>query len=117
MANGKKKIASGASAGKRTRIIISINYIIAGASILIPKIASLSSLGFDILLVTAGGAFMLVAGILGLLDAKRPVCRVLGIILFCIFAASLILRVVRGGDLDPLTLIAALISWLFITVV
>ena len=114
MAKGKK--ASG-SAGKRTRIVISIIYIIAGAASLIPRIGHLAGLGIYDLIGLAGAALMLVTGIIGLFEIKKSACRILGIILFCLFAVPLVLKIINGGDLDTLLLIEALISWLFVTVV
>ena len=114
MAKGKK---ASVSDGKRTRIIISIIYIIAGGASLIPAIGLLSKLDLYTLIDLAGSALMLVTGILGLFDIKKPACRILGIILFCLFAVPLVLKIIDGGDLDTQLLVKALISWLFITVV
>jgi len=117
MASSKNNSKSGSSAGRRTRIVISIIYIIAGAATIIPALGSLSTLSLATLIGLAGSALMLVTGVIGLFNVKKAACRTLGIILFCIFAFSLALDIINGGDLDPLRVIEALISWLFVTVV
>ncbi len=110
----KKSIASKI---ETTRIVISIIYILLGVSSVLAAWDFIVSLDFSMpvyeLISTAVGVLMFIAGIMGLAKVKPAVCHLCGVIIFVASAASVVLSFLRGAYSD-MSLVQALLAWLFI---
>ena len=93
-----------ASKTNSCRIVISLIYIVMGIDSLIPSIeaALRSALELDIIgiLTASVGILMLLAGLFGILDVKRGVCRTMGIIIFAVSAFMFVWLFLRGRDIS-----------------
>ena len=100
------------------RIVISLIYIVMGIDSLIPSIeaALRSALELDIIgiLTASVGILMLLAGLFGILDVKRGVCRSMGIIIFAVSAFMFVWAILKGQGYQRDGLIGAALAWLFI---
>lgn len=100
------------------RIVISLIYIVMGIDSLIPSIeaALRSALELDIIgiLTASVGILMLLAGLFGILDVKRGVCRTMGIIIFAVSAFMFVWSLLKGQGYQRDGLIGAALAWLFI---
>lgn len=100
------------------RVIISLIYILIGADSLAPSVSAAikSTLSLDIIgiLAASAGILMFLAGIFGLIDAKRGICRAMGIVIFAVSAFMFVWSLVKGQGYQRDGLIMAALSWLFI---
>ncbi|MDD6260762.1 MAG: hypothetical protein PUA74_06745 [Clostridiales bacterium] len=107
-----------ASKTNSCRIVISLIYIVMGIDSLIPSIESAlrSALELDIIgiLTASVGILMLLAGLFGILDVKRGVCRTMGIIIFAVSAFMFVWSLLKGQGYQRDGLIGAALAWLFI---
>ena len=107
-----------ASKTNSCRIVISLIYIVMGIDSLIPSIeaALRSALELDIIgiLTASVGILMLLAGLFGILDVKRGVCRTMGIIIFAVSAFMFVWSLLKGKGYQRDGLIGAALAWLFI---
>lgn len=112
------------------RIIVSIIYIVLGGVGAVMAVRSfIGALGGSTVIVkelistvayVAAGVVMFVAGILGFLNIKPKLCRILGLVIFVIAAVSLVLAILSSG-LGAFGLLAtwislaqAVVAWLFV---
>lgn len=76
-------MASGKS--NSCRVVISLIYIIIGVDSLVPSVKSALGAALDLdligILSASAGILMLLAGLFGILDVKRGVCRTMGIVI------------------------------------
>ena len=107
-----------ASKTNSCRIVISLIYIVMGIDSLIPSIeaALRSALELDIIgiLTASVGILMLLAGLFGILDVKRGVCRTMGIIICAVSAFMFVWAIRKGQGYQRDGLIGAALGWLFI---
>ena len=100
------------------RIIISIIYIVLGAGALIAAVQAIASLDVVWAVIgCAGGVVMFFAGLLGLLNAKPGLCRILGLIVFVLAAISFVKAVLAGAFTSLTTwlyLAEAILAWYFV---
>ena len=106
-------MASGKS--NSCRVVISLIYIIIGVDSLVPSVKSALGAALDLgILAASAGILMLLAGLFGILDVKRGVCRTMGIVIFAISAFMLVWSLIKGHGYQRDGLILAALSWLFI---
>lgn len=100
------------------RIVISFVYLIIGVDSLLPSIRSAigSALELDLIgiLTASAGILMLLAGLFGILDVKRGVCRTMGVIIFAVCAFMLVWSIVNGHGYQRDGVVLAALAWLFI---
>jgi hypothetical protein len=110
----KKSVASKI---ETTRIVICIIYILLGISSVLAAWNSIVSLDFSMpvyeLISTAVGVLMFASGIMGLAKVKGAVCHTCGVIIFAVSAISVALSLIQGSYND-MSLVQALLAWLFI---
>ena len=95
------------------RILISILYIIWGASSTLAAVQALISFNLVGVLSMLVGLLMLFAGVLGLFKIKPAVCRLLGAAIFIMAAITFVLSIFTGISWG--NLVSAFLAWLFIT--
>ena len=95
------------------RILISILYIIWGASATLSAVMALVSLNLVGLMSMVVGILMLFAGVLGLFKIKPATCRLLGAAIFILAAITFVLSIFTGISWG--NLVSAFLAWLFIT--
>lgn len=95
------------------RILISILYIIWGASSTLAAVNALIAFNLVGVLSMAVGIIMLFAGVLGLFKVKPSVCRLLGAAIFLLAALTFVLSIFSGISWG--NLISAFLAWLFIS--
>lgn len=109
-------MASGKS--NSCRVVISLICIIIGVDSLVPSVKSALGAALDLdligILSASAGILMLLAGLFGILDVKRGVCRTMGIVIFAISAFMLVWSLIKGHGYQRDGLILAALSWLFI---
>ncbi len=100
------------------RIVISLIYIVMGIDALVPSVRSAlqSALELDLIgiLTASVGILMLLAGLFGILDVKRGVCRAMGIFIFVVSAFMFVWALLKGQGYQRDGLIGAALAWLFI---
>ena len=110
----KKSIASKI---ETSRIVISIIYILLGISSVLSAWDSIVSLDFSMpvyeLISTIVGVLMFFSGIMGLAKVKGAVCHLCGVIIFVASATAVVISFMRGGY-NEMSLVQALLAWLFI---
>ena len=96
-------------------MVISLIYIIIGIDSLV-RTALKSALDLDLIgiLTASVGILMLLAGLFGILDVKRGVCKTMGIIIFVVSAFMFVWSLVKGQGYQRDGLIGAALAWLFI---
>ena len=95
------------------RILISILYIIWGASSALAAVNALISFNLVGALSMAVGILMLLAGVLGLFKIKPALCRLLGAAIFLLAAVTFVLSIFSGISWG--NLLSAFLAWLFIS--
>ena len=95
------------------RILISILYIIWGASSALAAVQALISFNLVGVLSMAVGVLMLFAGVLGLFRIKPATCRLLGAAIFVLAAVTFVLSIFTGISWG--NLVSAFLAWLFIS--
>ena len=107
-----------ASKTNSCRVVISLIYITIGIDSLVPSVrtALKSALDLDLIgiLTASVGILMLLAGLFGILDVKRGVCKTMGIIIFVVSAFMFVWSLVKGQGYQRDGLIGAALAWLFI---
>ena len=97
-----------------TRVLISLLYIIWGIAAPVSALKALIALNVSGILTAAVGVLMLAAGIFGLLGIKKAKVRLFGVI---IFIAAVISVVVSLPAINLVSIITAVLAWLFILAV
>ena len=100
-----------ASKTNSCRVVISLIYIIIGIDSLVPSVRTALKSALDLDLI---GILMLLAGLFGILDVKRGVCKTMGIIIFVVSAFMFVWSLVKGQGYQRDGLIGAALAWLFI---
>ena len=95
------------------RILISILYIIWGASSTLAAVQALISFNLVGVLSMLVGLLMLFAGVLGLFKIKPATCRLLGAAIFILAAITFVLSIFTGISWG--NLVSAFLAWLCIT--
>ena len=97
-----------------TRVLISLLYIVWG--ILSPVMAFKALLALDLtgIVTAAVGVLMLIAGFYGLLDVRRAKIRTFGVIIFVVAVVSIVLSL---PTINVLTIVTAVLAWLYILAV
>ena len=93
------------------RIVISIVYIIWGIWSPLSAIGAILTLNPAALVSAAVGVVTLLAGILGIANVKKSVCKTFGVI---IFVLSIIAVVMALPSISVNSIINAILAWLFI---
>lgn len=93
------------------RVVISIVYIVWGLWSPISAINAILALNIGAMISAAVGVITLLAGIFGLLGAKKGVCRTMGVI---IFIGAIVAIVFALPTISVNSIINAILAWLFI---
>ena len=97
-----------------TRVLISILYIVWGIMAPISAIKALLALDLSGIVTAAVGVLMLIAGFFGLLGIKRAKVRTFGVVILIAAIVSIVLAL---PTLNFISIITAVLAWLFIIAV
>ncbi len=100
------------------RVVTSLIYIVIGAEALVPSIKEAWNATLDLdligLLTASSCVLMVLAGVLGIMNVKRGVCRAMGIFIFAVSAFMFVWSIVKGYGYRRDGLIMSALAWLFI---
>lgn len=99
------------------RIIVSLIFILLGASSVVTVIKSILSLELGAILGCVVGVITFITGILGLLKLNVKLCRILAVIVFIVAAVNFVMAIAAGSILVIATwfqLAIAILAWYFI---
>lgn len=101
-----------ASKSKITRILISIIFIAWGVESVVLAFESLLDLDLNGVVASALGLVMFTTGLLGLFGASIKACRIMGIII-CVLSAASFIMALASGSFATQSLVQALLAWLY----
>ena len=93
------------------RVIISIIYVIWGIWSPLSAIGAILTLNIPAIVSAGVGVLTLLAGLMGLFNAKRALCKTFGVI---IFIASVVSVVLALPAISVNSIVNAILAWLFI---
>ena len=93
------------------RVVISIVYIVWGLWSPISAFKAVLALDMGAIISAAVGVITLLAGIFGLLGAKKSMCRTMGVI---IFIGAIVAIVFALPTINVNAIVNAILAWLFI---
>ena len=93
------------------RVVISIVYIVWGLWSPISVLKAVLALDMGAIISAAVGVVTLLAGIFGLLGAKKSMCRTMGVI---IFIGAIVAIVFALPTINVNAIVNAILAWLFI---
>ncbi len=100
------------SKNKVTRVLISIIFIAISVGAVINALQELLALDLAGVLAYALMIVMFITGIFGLFNSKIKVCRILGVII-CVLSALNFAMALAGGAFDTMSLVQALLAWIY----